>query len=250
MSRPLRVGMVGAGWVTQHHLAGWSRLKGDATVVAIADPNAEAARVRAETFGIAQTFSSAAQMFDAVQLDAVDVAAPREFHAGIVRLAADRGLAVLCQKPLAPSFSEASALVAEVGDRCRLMVHENWRFRRYYRDLAGMLHDGRIGEVVQGQMVLLSSGLLPDERGTLPLVERQPFIASLERALVMEVLIHHIDTLRFLLGDMTLDFARLGRASVAMRGEDRALLAFETACRGTDRAAGEPGCARPATGTH
>ena len=74
-------------------------------------------------------------------------------HAGIVRMAADRGLAVLCQKPLAPSFAEASALVAQVGDRCRLMVHENWRFRRYYRDLAGMLREGRIGEVVQGQMV-------------------------------------------------------------------------------------------------
>ena len=136
---------------------------------------------------------------------------------------------MLCQKPLAPSFAEASALVAQVGDRCRLMVHENWRFRRYYRDLARLLREGRIGEVMQGQMVLLSSGLLPDERGRLPLIERQPFIATLERALVMEVLIHHIDTLRFLLGEMTLSYACLGRALSAIRGEERAFMAFETA---------------------
>lgn len=227
-SRPLRVGMVGAGWVTQHHLAGWARLAGVAKVVAIADPDAAAASSRAATFGIAQTFASAAEMFERATLDAVDVAAPREFHAEAVRLAAARGLDVLCQKPLARTFAEASALVADVDGRCRLMVHENWRFRPYYRDLAGWLRDGRIGDVVQGQMTLLSSGLLVDESGRLPALVRQPFVATLERALVMEILIHHIDTLRFLLGDLVLRHARLGHASPAMRGEDRAFLAFET----------------------
>jgi D-apiose dehydrogenase len=199
-----------------------------AQVVAIADPHEAAASTRAQAFGIARIFASAAQMFEQAQLDAVDVAAPREFHAALVRMAADKGLAVLCQKPLAPTLQEARDLMAQVGRRCRLMVHENWRFRRYYRDLANMLREGRIGEVVQAQMNLLSSGLLPDESGELPLVMRQPFIATLDRALVMEMLIHHIDTLRFLLGDLELRYARLGHASPALRGEDRAFLAFET----------------------
>jgi hypothetical protein len=35
-------------------------------------------------------------------------------------------------------------------------------------------------------------------------------------------------TLRFLLGELALRHARLGHASPAMRGEDRAFLAFET----------------------
>jgi predicted dehydrogenase len=228
-SGPLRVGLVGAGWVTQHHLAGWARLGGRAEVVAIADPNPAAADARAAEFGIAGVFSNAAQMLEQADLDAIDIATPREFHAEAVRLAAAKGLAVLCQKPLAPTFAEAKALVAEVEGRCRLMVHENWRFRPYYRDLARNLRDGRIGEVVQAQMTLLSSGLIADERGGLPALVRQPFVATLERALVMEILIHHIDTLRFLLGEMTLRYARLGHASPAMRGEDRAFLAFETA---------------------
>jgi D-apiose dehydrogenase len=221
--------MVGAGFVTQHHLAGWACLAGQAQVVAIADPNAAAAKSRAEAFGIAQTFASAAQMLEQVQLDAVDVAAPREFHAEIVRMAAAKGLAVLCQKPLAPTLAQARELVADADGRCRLMVHENWRFRPYYRDLGRLLREGRIGEVVQAQMTLLSSGLIPDESGGLPTLVRQPFIATLDRALVMEILIHHIDTLRFLLGDLQLRYARLGHASPAMRGEDRAFLAFETA---------------------
>jgi len=229
MSAPLRVGLVGAGWVTQHHLAGWARLGARAKVVAIADPNAAAASARASEFDIAQVFDSAERMFDEAQLDAVDVAAPREFHAEIVRMAARKSLAVICQKPLAPTLAQAQALVGEMEGRCRLMVHENWRFRPYYRDLAGWLQAGRIGEVVQGQMTLLTCGLIPGAQGQLPALARQPFIATLDRALVMEVLIHHIDTLRFLLGELTLRHARLGHGSPAMKGEDRAFLAFETA---------------------
>jgi len=228
MSPPLRVGLVGAGFVTQHHLAGWARLADRARVVAIADPDPKAAAARADAFGIAQTFSSAAQMFEEASLDAVDVAAPREFHADVVRLAAARGWPVLCQKPLAPTLAEARALVAQVEGQSRVMVHENWRFRPYYRDLSSELRQGRIGEVVQAQMTLLSSGLLPDERGERPALVRQPFIAGLDRALVMEFLVHHLDTLRYLLGELTVRHARLGHGSPAMRGEDRAFLALET----------------------
>ncbi|MDB6000564.1 MAG: oxidoreductase, partial [Rhizobacter sp.] len=225
---PLRIGLIGAGWVTQHHLAGWRQITDRASVVAIADPNRAQAEARAREHGIEGVFSSAEQMLDAVELDAVDIAAPREFHAPLVRLAAARGLAVLCQKPLAPTFDEAQALVDEVASQCRLMVHENWRFRPCYRDLSTWLREGRIGEVVQAQLTLFTSGLIADAQGKLPALERQPFIATLDRALVMEVLIHHIDTLRFLLGDLTLQHARLGHASAAMRGEDRAFMSFET----------------------
>src|SRR5687767_5509703 len=111
---PLRVGLVGAGWVTQHHLHAWAALQGRATVVAIADPALDRAQARAQAFGIGAVHASAQAMLDAEQLDAIDIAAPRELHAPLVRLAAARGLPVLCQKPLAPTLAEAEALVAEV----------------------------------------------------------------------------------------------------------------------------------------
>ena len=62
MTSPLRVGLVGAGFVTQHHLAAWSQLGPDARVVAIADPDENAARSRATQYGIEHMFASAAQM--------------------------------------------------------------------------------------------------------------------------------------------------------------------------------------------
>lgn len=225
----LRVGLIGAGWVTQHHLSGWAELRGRAEVVAIADPALDKAQERAKAFGIPAVFDSAEAMFEGAALDAVDIAAPRELHAPLVRLAAARGLPVLCQKPLSTTLADAQSLVTDVAGQTRLMVHENWRFRRWYRRIAEWLTEGRIGALQQVQMTLLGSGLLLDAQGQRPLLVRQPFMATLTRALVAEVLIHQIDTLRMLLGELELTHAVLGRGCPEMHGEDRASLVFSTA---------------------
>ena len=219
----LRVGLIGAGMVSRHHLIGWAELAGQAQVVAIADPSAEAAARRAAEFAIPATYAAAEAMLDAEQLDAIDIAAPREVHAAMVRLGAARGLAVLCQKPLAPDLAQAEALVADMAG-VRLMVHENWRFRRYYRDAAAWVQAGRVGAVQQCQVTLLTSGLLPDAQGVRPALQRQPFMQGLRRMLVNEVLIHHLDTLRVLLGELRVTACRLGRSCADMAGEDNALI--------------------------
>ena len=140
-SQRLRIGMIGAGWVTAHHLEGWRALADRAAVVAICDPDAAAVAARAEAFGIAGRFASAEAMLDGAELDALDICSPRETHAAMVGLGAARGLAVMCQKPLAPTLAAAEALVAAVGGAVPLMVHENWRFRPYYRRLREWLDE-------------------------------------------------------------------------------------------------------------
>jgi len=222
----LKVGLIGAGWVTQYHLLGWRRQAHRAKVVAIVDPSLERASERARSFDIERVYASAEELMASGGIDAVDIAAPREVHAQLVQMAAARGLPILCQKPLAPTYEAARALVAEVSGKTRVMVHENWRYRAYYRQIGQWLEAGLAGPITQAQMTLLTSGFLPDAEGKLPAIERQPFMAQLDRALVMEVLIHHIDTLRFLLGELELVHSRLGKQCSQIAGEDRAALAF------------------------
>ena len=229
MNQPLRIGLVGAGMVSRHHLIAWASISDQARVVAVADPSADNAARRAGEFGIAQTYPSAEAMLAATELDAIDIAAPREMHAPLVRLAAKRQLPVLCQKPLAPNLQEATDLAAEVADQTRLMVHENWRFRGYYRDAAAWLREGRIGNVKQAQLTLLTSGVLPGPDGLCPALERQPFMRGERRMLVAEVLIHHLDTLRMLLGPLRVTAARLSRSSDQLVGEDGAVIQLEDA---------------------
>jgi D-apiose dehydrogenase len=224
MSRPLRIGLIGAGWVTQYHLLAWQKLAGQAAVVAIADPLAENAVARAKTFGIAECFASAEEMLAQCDLDAVDIAAPRAVHAQLVRLVADRGLPVLCQKPLAPTLMEAEALARDVEGRIRLMVHENWRFRAYYRDAVTWIREGRIGEITAARLTLITSGTLPDVDGKYPAIVRQPFMRTETRMLVAEVLIHHLDTLRMLLGPLDVTAATLTQTCSDLAGEDGAVI--------------------------
>ncbi|GJD53659.1 D-apiose dehydrogenase [Methylobacterium crusticola] len=224
MSGVLRVGLVGAGFVTLYHLRAWASLAGRAAVVAIADPSDANRRARAEAFGIGRTYPGAAAMLEAGGLDAVDVAAPRAVHAEIVRLCADHGLPVLCQKPLAPTLSEAEALRAAVAGRIRLMVHENWRFRAYYREAAAWLREGAVGRPFAARLAVVTSGTLPDAEGRRPALERQPFMRGEARMLVAEVLIHHLDTLRMLLGPLRVTACTTARSGPALRGEDTALI--------------------------
>ena len=181
---------------------------------------------------IREVYADAEAML-ASELDAVDIAAPRQFHAPLVRLAAKRGLPVLCQKPLAPNLQEAIELAAEVKNKTRLMVHENWRFRGYYRDAAAWLREGRIGDVKQAQLTLLTSGVLPGADGLRPALQRQPFMRGEKRMLVAEVLIHHLDTLRMLLGPLRVTAAGLSRSYSEMAGEDGAVIQMKADRGGT-----------------
>ncbi len=50
-------------------------------------------------------------MLDREQLDFVDIATRPETHLGLVRLAAERRVPVICQKPMASKWAEAVAMV-------------------------------------------------------------------------------------------------------------------------------------------
>jgi len=226
----LRIALAGAGWVSAHHLAAWKSVAG-AEVVAICDPSLERAEARAREFGVARVYADAAEMLQVLHPDALDIAAPVAAHGALCRLAADRGIPILCQKPLAETLDEARAIVAQVGTRVRFMVHENWRFRPQYRQIRRWLDEGALGEPVSCSMRVRASGLLPDAAGRRPQLERQGFFATLERLLIGEVLVHHLDVVRWLMGPLEVVAARAGRACEAVRGEDHAVILLAAGSR-------------------
>lgn len=216
----LRVGLIGAGMVSQYHLAGWAECPG-AQVVAIADPARAHADARAAPLGL-PAFASLAEMRAAMALDAVDIVAPVGAHGALIAEAVAVGLPVMCQKPLMPDAESARRLLVELPPDARVMVHENWRWRRPYRQLKAALDEGRVAHRDRFEMRVESAGLLLDADGTYPALMRQPFFADMDRLIVFELLIHHLDTLEFLFGPVEIVSAMLDRRCPAVRGEDRA----------------------------
>jgi predicted dehydrogenase len=227
--KPLQVAIAGAGMISHFHLTAWRHLGEPARVVAICDPDLERAGARAKEFDVPEIYRSVATMLATREVDALDIASPRASHAGIVELAASRGIDALCQKPLAANLAEAETLIHRVGGRMRLMAHENWRFRPWYRELKAWVTAGEIGEVLGLQLTATSSELLLDDRGRRPGLERQPFMAELRRLLIAEDLIHHLDLVRWLAGPLRVVAARAARTLAEVEGETLATILLETA---------------------
>jgi len=228
-SKPLRVAVAGAGMISWYHLVGWRNVGQRVRLVAICDPDAARAEKRAGEFAIPHVYRDADAMFAAESIDALDVITPRETHAAWVDAAAERSIDVLCQKPLTPTLAESEALVRRVEGKSRLMAHENWRFRPWYRELKRWIAAGELGELVLARMATITSGLLPDETGRRPLIEREPYTQHVERLMIAEVLIHHLDVMRYLCGELRVVAARGARKVPDVVGETVAAIFLETA---------------------
>jgi predicted dehydrogenase len=215
--------------ISWYHLIAWRSLGERVRLVAVCDPDAARAARRAEEFSIPNVYRDADAMFAAEAIDALDVASPRQTHAGWVEAAAARGIDVLCQKPLTPTLADSEALVRRIEGKSRLMVHENWRFRPWYRELKRWMVAGELGEVILARMAMITSGLLPDANGRRPSLERQPFMQHEERLMIAETLIHHLDVMRYLCGELRVIGARTARTVYEVRGETVAAIFLETA---------------------
>ncbi len=221
----LRVAIAGAGMVSLHHLRAWAAMP-NATVVAIADPDAMRAGARAAEFGIAASFTGTEAMLDTMRPDALDIAAGHAAHRQLCLAAAQRGIAVLCQKPLGPTLAEAAAIIDAIGTRTRLMIHENWRFRPWYQQVAAWIDEDAIGTPSHLALSARSSGFLLRD-GKRPALERQPMLAGVPRLMIGEVLVHHLDVACCLMGALQVTAASIECNVPGIAGESAARIELE-----------------------
>jgi D-apiose dehydrogenase len=225
---PIRVALAGAGMISWHHLTAWRKLGERIRLVAVCEPDPERGKARAAEFGIGRVCRTPEELFYGEAIDALDIASPRETHVGWIDAAAAHGADIICQKPLAPTLAEAEAALGRVGGRVRVMAHENWRFRPWYRDVAAIIRAGELGEVAQATMRMHSAEIVPDATGRIPGLERQPFMARERKLMIAEVLIHHLDVVRFLCGPLRVIAARTQHTVAEVAGETAATILLET----------------------
>jgi len=221
----MRVALIGCGYFSKFHREAWGRMD-DVVLLGLADQDPARLAAAAAPFPQARTFASAEAMLDAVQPDLVDIVTPPASHHALVGAAAARGIPAICQKPLAPSYSEAVALVetAEAAG-VLLVVHENFRFMPWFAEVTRLVAAGQVGRPLN-----IAFSLRPgDGQGPRAYLDRQPYFQTMERFLVHETGIHLIDVFRLMLGEITGVFARLRRLNPVIVGEDAGLVVVDFA---------------------
>ena len=219
-SERLRGALVGAGYFSQFHLDAWRRMA-NAELVAICDTTVARAREASAASGVPNSYADAAEMMARERLDFLDIATPPAGHAALCALAGRARVHVLCQKPLAPSLDEATGLVAQAErDGIRLMVHDNFRFQPWHRELRALIDKGVVGKLHSVECrTRLGDGWGPDAY-----LARQPYFRTMPQLLVFETGVHVIDVFRYLGGEIRQVFAKLRRLNAAIAGEDCGLL--------------------------
>lgn len=212
----LRGVALGAGYFAPFQYEAWTRIP-EVEVVAMFNPSEDRAAPIMARYGVPRYYADWKEMIDREAPDFADIITPPETHEEMCGYAADRGVHIICQKPLAPTYETSRRIVdSAVAAGVRFMVHENFRWQPWYRAIKQVQTEGVIGEFTHLAFTMRTGdGWGPDAYRA-----RQPFFRDYPRLLVYETGVHFIDTFRFLLGEIASVYAHLRRLNPVIKGED------------------------------
>jgi len=148
MKEPLKVAVVGCGRISQVHLP---RLKTSDLyeVAGVADVNEDAARSRAEEFGVPRWERDYRAFAAEPGVDALWVLTPAAVHAEVAVTALRAGKHVFCEKPMARTVAQAESMAEAARESGRvLLIGYVMRHSPDALNLRKIIRDGRIGRPV------------------------------------------------------------------------------------------------------
>ena len=145
MSKTVKVGMIGTGFVGDIHHISFRDWVPNADLVAVASPN-NAAKF-AEEREIPDAYSDYHEMLKDKEIDVVDIGIPNDLHCEAVLAAAKAGKHVIIEKPLCVTLEEADEMI----EACKkagvlLMYAEELLFAPKYVRAKTLIEEGAIGE--------------------------------------------------------------------------------------------------------
>jgi 2-alkyl-3-oxoalkanoate reductase len=165
ISKTFRVGLVGAGYVSEFHIKALKRFS-QVRIAGIVDLDESRATATAKRFGI-PLYSSLKEMA-AGGLDVVHVLTPPDSHVEVALEALSLGCHVLVEKPLATSAEDCDRLISESQARgLQVCVNHSLLGDPIVRRALALLKAGAIGNVLAVDY-LRSSNYPPYRGGPLP----------------------------------------------------------------------------------
>lgn len=207
----LRFAILGTGFWSRYQLSGWREIAG-VRCVALYNRTRNKAEELARSFDVPAIYDDAEALITREKPDFVDIITDVGTHRKFVELAAAHKIPVICQKPMAGTLSDATAMVAACQQAgVALLVNENWRWQTPLRELQKILLSGQIGTVFRARM---------DYCNSFPVFDNQPALKLEERFILADMGSHIFDVTRFLFGEAASISCQTYRVHRDIKGED------------------------------
>jgi myo-inositol 2-dehydrogenase/D-chiro-inositol 1-dehydrogenase len=144
----LRVGIVGGSFAGTLHAEGWLKT-GRAQIVAVAAPSQETQEKFQSQFSCT-TYSNASEMLNKEELDVISLTLPNVYHYELALQAINKGIHVVCEKPLAMNLQQATEMVAAAKkSSVHLLYAEQLVFAPRYQKIKELIKKNTFGQLVQ-----------------------------------------------------------------------------------------------------
>ncbi len=211
MNTPISLAVCGFGLVGQRHAEAAQALSG-VKVSAVVEPSAEG-RAKASHLGLA-SYATLQELFAARAVDGLIVATPTLLHVDHALAAIGQGYPVLVEKPLATSVEAATAIVtASAAKSVPVLVGHHRRHNPLIQAAHGVIVAGRIGDI---RAVNATCWFYkPDSY-----FDVAPWRKELGAGPVSVNLVHDIDLIRYLCGDVVSVSAQAAPSARGYANED------------------------------
>lgn len=143
--KQLKAGIVGVGFIGAVHIEQLRRL-GNVEVVALADE--AGAQEKADALYVPHAYTNYKDMIDNEQLDCVHICTPNSTHYEIAMYAMERGVNVVCEKPMTCTVEEAEKLRAYAKEKGLVnAMNFNCRFYPMAYQMRQMVRSGEVGDI-------------------------------------------------------------------------------------------------------
>lgn len=211
MKNKLRFAVIGTGFWANYQIPAWMELPG-VELVALYNRTTAKAESLAAKYKVPRVYASVDELLRAETLDFVDIITDVDTHLPFTEAAAERGIPVICQKPMAPSLAMANEMVSFCNHRnVPFFIHENWRWQAPIREVKRLLRDNAIGDVFKARVTFCSA---------FPVFDNQPFLAELDQFILTDIGSHILDVCRFLFGDAESLLCHTKTVNKKIKGED------------------------------
>lgn len=159
MTRPLRVAMIGYGFMGAAHSVGWRQaprvfgLPADVEMAVVVGRNGTAVAEAAAQLGWQESATDWREVIARDDIDIVDIVTPGDSHAEIAIAALDAGKHVIVEKPLSNTVAEGEAMAAAAARAAergvKSMVGFTYRRVPAVTLLRDLIAEGKIGRIHQ-----------------------------------------------------------------------------------------------------